>query len=60
MGLEGFSEEGYRKGEGTLLELQDTGLLPQEAEPGKTTLVDAHNEFNELIHLAILSTVRHH
>ena len=34
-------------------------LLIQEAEPSRTTLVDAHNGFNELSRLAMLWTMRH-
>ena len=41
------------------MELEATGVLTQDAEPGGTTLVDARNGFNDLIRLAMLWTVRH-
>ena len=46
-------------GGGSLLELKSTGLLNQDADTGETTLVYAHNGFNELSRLAMLWTVRH-
>ena len=46
-------------GGGGILELEATGLLTQDSEPGVTTLVYSHNGFNDLIRLAILLTVRH-
>ena len=51
--------EGYEEGEGTLCALGALELLTQDAEPSRTTLVDAHNGFNELIRLEMLWTVRH-
>ena len=45
-------------GEG-LLALEAKGLLTQDAEPGGTTFVDAHNGFNKLIYLTMLWTVHH-
>ena len=53
-------EEGGGGLVGSLLELEATGLLTQEEEPGSTILVNACNDFNELIRLAILWTVHHH
>ena len=35
-------------------------LLNQDTEPSGTTLVDARNGFNKLIHLAMLFTVLHY
>ena len=49
-------EGGLGKG---LLELEAAGILTQDDEPGGTTLVDAHNGFNELSRLETLWTVRH-
>ena len=51
-----------RNGKGfgeALLALEDTGILTQDADPGGTTLVDACDGFNKLIHLLILWKVRH-
>ena len=45
---------------GTLLVLEATGILTQDAEPGGTTLVDACNGFNNLSRLTILWTLYHH
>ena len=45
---------------GPLLALEATGLLTQDADPGGTTLLDAHNGLNEMSRLAMLWTVRHH
>ena len=42
-----------------LLVLESTGILTQDAEPGETMLVDAHNGLNEVIRLAMLWTVHH-
>ena len=39
--------------------MEATGLLNQEAEHSRTTLVDARNGFNDLIHLEMMWTVRH-
>ena len=39
--------------------LETTELVTQDAEPGRTTLVDARNGFNKLIRLEMLWTVRH-
>ena len=41
-------------GGGGVIALEAIGLLTQDAEPGGTTLVDAHNIFHELIRLEIL------
>ena len=46
-------------GGGTLRALEALEFLTQEAETSGTKLVDAGNGFNELIHLAMLWTVRH-
>ena len=58
-----FDEERGSKGEdeggGTLRALGALEFLAQEAEPSGTTLVDAHNGFNELSRLEMLWTVRH-
>ena len=35
------------------------GLLTQEADPGRTTILDARGGFKELFRLAMLFTVRH-
>ena len=43
----------------SLLELEDTGILTQDAEPGGTTLVDACNGLNNLSCLAMLWVVHH-
>ena len=45
--------------QGTLRELGSTWFLNQEAELGRTILVDAHNGLNKLICLAMLWTVHH-
>ena len=42
-----------------MMALEATWLLTQDADPGGTTLVDSHNDFNELTHLAMLWMVRH-
>ena len=44
---------------GDLLALEATGILTQYAEPGGTTLVDARNGLNKIVHVAMLYTVRH-
>ena len=44
---------------GGVLALESTGILPQDADPGGTTLVDACNGFNKLICLVMLWTVIH-
>ena len=44
---------------GGLLELEVSGLLTQDADPGGTTLVDAHNGFNDLSCLEMLWMVCH-
>ena len=51
--------DGKEGGEGTQRALVSLELLTQEYEPRGTTLVDAHNGFNDLSRLAILWTVRH-
>ena len=43
---------------GTLLSLEATGILTQDADPGGTTLTDSCNGFNEMNRLAMLCTVR--
>ena len=47
------------EGEGTLKALGATGFLTEEADPSGTTLVDACNGFNKLIHLEILWNEEH-
>ena len=39
--------------------LEATGILTQDAELDRTTLVDDHNGFNELSLLTMIHTVRH-
>ena len=51
--------EGEEDGDGIQGELVVLELLTQDTEPSGTTLVDACNGSNELIHLAMLWTVRH-
>ena len=51
--------KGEEEGGGTQRALGALELLNQEADPSRTTLVDARNGFNELIRLAMLWTVRH-
>ena len=51
--------EGEEEGGGTQQTLNALEFLTQEVEPSVTTLVDAHNGFNELSRLAMLWTVRH-
>ena len=51
--------EGEEGGGGTQRALEALEFLTQEAEPSRTTLVDACNGFNELNRLAMLWTVRH-
>ena len=51
--------EGEEEGGGTQRALEALEFLTQDAEPSGTTLVDAHNGFNELIRLVMLWTVRH-
>ena len=53
-GSEGEEEVG-----GTQRALGSLEFLTQEAEPSRTTLVDARNGFNELSRLAMLWTGRH-
>ena len=63
MEVDGYSEgefEGEEGGEGTQGELGDLEFLTQLSDLSGTTLVDAYNGFNELIHLAMLWNVRHH
>ena len=60
MEVEGDGEDkGKEGGEGTLRALEALDILTQDAEPRRTTLVDAHNGLNKLSPLAILLTVRH-
>ena len=47
----------HKRGGGVALEA--TGILTQDAEAGRTTLVDARNKFNKLSRLTMLWTVRH-
>ena len=51
--------EGEEGGGGTQRSLEALEFLNQDAEPIGTTLVDAHNDSNELSRLAMLWTVRH-
>ena len=51
--------EGEEEGGGNLRALEALDFLTQEVEPSGTTLVDAHNGFNELSRLAMLWTVCH-
>ena len=51
--------KGEDEGGGTQRALGALEFLTQEAESSGTTLVDAHNGFNELSRLAMLWTVRH-
>ena len=53
------ASEGEEEGGGTLQALRALELLTQEAYQSGTTLVDAHNRFNEMSRLAMLWTVRH-
>ena len=53
------ASEGEEEGGGTQKALEALELLTQEAEPSGTTLVDAHNGFNELSGLKMLWTVQH-
>ena len=54
-----WADKGKEEGKGTLLALLDLEFLTQDADPSRTTLVDACNSFNELSRLAMLWTVRH-
>ena len=56
---EDSNSEGAEEGGGNQRALEALEFFTQEAEPSGTTLVDAHNGFNELSRLAILWTVRH-
>ena len=49
--------EGEQKGGGTQRSLGALEFLTQEAELSGTTLVDAHNGFNEMSRFAMLWTV---
>ena len=51
--------DGEEGGGGTQRALEALEFLNQEYEPSGTTLVDAHNAFNELSRLAMLWTLRH-
>ena len=51
--------KGEEGGGRTQQALKALEFLTQEAEPSGTTLVDAHNGFNELSRLAMIRTVRH-
>ena len=51
--------EGEEGGGGTQRALEALEFLTPDAEPSGTTLVVAHNGFNELSRLAMLCTVRH-
>ena len=51
--------KGGEEGGGNQLALEALELLTQEAERSGTTLVDAHNGFNELSCLVMLLTVQH-
>ena len=47
------SWKGGNRGVGVLA-LEATGLLTQDVDPCGTSLVDAHNSFNEMIRLKML------
>ena len=47
------------EGGGTQRALGDLEFLSQEADPSRTTLVDARNGFNKLSRLKMLWNVRH-
>ena len=51
--------EGEDEGGGGLRALGALEYLTQDAEPSRTTLVDARNGFNELSRLEMLWTMRH-
>ena len=51
--------EGEEGGDGTQRERGALEFLTQDADPSRTTLVDACNGFNKLSRLAMLWTVRH-
>ena len=51
--------EGEEGGGGTQQALEALEFLTKEAEPSGTTLVDAHNGFNEMSRLDMLWTVQH-
>ena len=51
--------KGEEGGGGTQQALKALEFLTQDAERSCTTLVDAHNGFNELSRLAVIWTVRH-
>ena len=51
--------EGEEEGRGTLRALGDLEFLTQDAEPIRTTLVDARNGFNKLSCFTMMWTVRH-
>ena len=44
---------------GGLLELEATGIMNQDYDPGGTTLIDAHNGSNNISHLEMIWTVHH-
>ena len=52
--------EGEEGGGGTQRALEALDFVTQDANPSGTTPVDARSEFNKLIRLAMLWTVRHH
>ena len=56
---ENRGREVEEEGEGTQWALGALEILTQEADPSRTTLVDACNGFNELSCLEMLWTVRH-
>ena len=51
--------DGEERGEKNLVVARATGCINQGELPSGTTLVDASNGFNELIHLSILCRVLH-
>ena len=55
----GDSVEVEEGGDGTLREIGALEFLTQDAEPSRTTLVDALNVFDEMSRLEMLWTVRH-
>ena len=54
--IEGKGAEGVG---GTQRALGALEFLTQDAEPSRTTLIDAHNGFSNLIRLSMLWTVQH-
>ena len=59
MEVEERGSEGEEGGGGNQWALEALESLTQEAEPSVTTVVDAHNGFNELSRLAMIWNVQH-